>query len=178
MDLQYLKECFDCDYTEGVLYWKSRPSHHFESEIKADNFNRRFSGKQACKPHKVTGGIWYNRVRIGSKSLLSHRVLTQLFYSETLQGFVIDHFDRDGLNNSISNLRVTRHRGNMKNMGLYANNSSNISGVSLCKSGYYLAEIYNSCGGRDRFYTKDFFEACCVRKGWMLREDYTASHGH
>jgi hypothetical protein len=44
-----------------------------------------------------------------------HRLLAQTFL-EPIEGCnVIDHIDRDAGNNSLSNLRWTTHRGNMRN---------------------------------------------------------------
>lgn len=48
---------------------------------------------------------------------------------ECLDGYEVDHLDRDKLNNLISNLQPKTHSQNMLNIGLYSNNSE-VVGVS------------------------------------------------
>jgi len=62
------------------------------------------------------------------KTLYLHRVLTS-----APQGLVVDHIDRDGLNNRLANLRVVPHKQNARNMGLSDAHTSGFKGVSWHK---------------------------------------------
>ena len=56
----------------------------------------------------------YNRIKINDKMIKRHRIIGHTFLgldiNDTKQ--LIDHFDRDKLNNSLTNLRVVNHQQN------------------------------------------------------------------
>lgn len=57
-------------------------------------------------------------------------------------GLEVDHIDRDGLNNSRSNLRFVSRGVNVENRGMHRNNTSGYKGVSFNKaSGKFVAYI-------------------------------------
>lgn len=53
----------------------------------------------------------------------------------------VDHIDRDGLNCRRNNLRLATHMQNSVNRKLHSNNTSGFKGVSITKSGRWLARI-------------------------------------
>jgi hypothetical protein len=70
----------------------------------------------------------------GSRSTTMHRVLQA--------GAVIDHKNRDGLDNRRANLRVATTRENAANTKMYKNNTTGYRGVSLdAKQGRWYVQI-------------------------------------
>ena len=73
------------------------------------------------KPHRVMGCKYYYEVSISHKGLTKkvkiHRLLGKAFLGLDIDDVtqVIDHIDRNGLNNSFENLRVTTQCDNMRN---------------------------------------------------------------
>ncbi|WP_340502663.1 HNH endonuclease, partial [Bordetella pertussis] len=80
------------------------------------------------------------------------------------EAMVIDHRDRDGLNNRLANLRVVSKSINQRNRRDIA---SRLCGVYRHRVGYsvHIASMYAA-------WTKDFFEACCIRKSLELQHGY------
>ncbi len=59
-----------------------------------------------------------------------------------IEGKLIDHKDRDTLNNQRENLRVATHTQNMANRGIASNNTSGYKGVTLNKrTGKWAARV-------------------------------------
>lgn len=83
----------------------------------------------------------YYQVGFQRKVFLAHRIITVLHGFE-VDGFVIDHIDRNRTNNKISNLRVVTQKENSQNLSrhkLSSKNTSGIQGVSYDKQGYWTA---------------------------------------
>ena len=61
-------------------------------------------------------GSGYYAFKIGKmKKVLAHRIIWQLFNGPIPDGSVLDHIDRNRLNNKISNLRLATSRQNAQN---------------------------------------------------------------
>lgn len=71
---------------------------------------------------------------LNSKEFRNHRIIAVL-HGLDVNGKVIDHIDRNTLNNNISNLRPVSQQENLYNRGMQQNNSSGTTGVSWHKSG-------------------------------------------
>ena len=113
----------------------------------SDRFGKRCKGEQAGSLDVSKG---YYRVKILNKRYYVHRVIWVLFTKQDIpEGVVIDHIDRNGANNSISNLRVVSQSENMLNAERsgrvekgrreYKRNTRNSSGVT----GLYWSNINN-----------------------------------
>jgi len=127
--LDYLRECFNVNYFTGDVFWKERPTNHFNSIVTAQRINRRFSGKK-LKP-SCNG---YVTARIGNNLLSIHRVIYAIYNNCDPIGYEIDHSDGDRSNNAITNLRKATHSQNgMNRKGADIRSSSKILGVSFCK---------------------------------------------
>lgn len=71
----------------------------------------------------------------GGKTLLMHREIL-----DAQPGQIVDHRDRNRLNNQRSNLRIVTYSQNNANVGLQRNNTTGYRGVSLDpRTGRYLA---------------------------------------
>lgn len=136
MNVEYLNECFDCDFNTGKLIWKNRPIHHFKNIKGQSIFNGRFAGKQAG----TVNGEYFSVV-IDRKSYLVHRIVWCMYYG-ILPENIIDHKNQNGLDNSIDNLRISNSIHNGTNM---RKRDKNILGNGIhLKRGKYQVQIqYN-----------------------------------
>ncbi|BEQ12883.1 putative HNH endonuclease [Pseudomonas phage Ep4] len=74
-------------------------------------------------------GDGYRRVSISGRRSLAHRVAWELAYGPIPEDKVVDHIDRDKLNNRLSNLRLVSKSENALNCGTWANNTSGHRGI-------------------------------------------------
>jgi hypothetical protein len=102
------------EYRDGNIYWKIEPS------------NRHFLGKEAGH----NNGFNYKRFRYQKISYMVHNIIWNMFNGEIPEGYEIDHKDRNGMNNEISNLRLATSSQNKYNRGINKNNSSGVTGVT------------------------------------------------
>lgn len=71
----------------------------------------------------------YAKHRSGNTTLLMHRLITS-----APDGVLVDHIDRDGLNNRRSNLRLCSTSQNLRNRGPNKNNTTGFKGVAFYKA--------------------------------------------
>ena len=85
-------------------------------------------------------GKKYLRTMLFGKNFQAHRIVWAIHHGEDPGDFDIDHKDGNGLNNRISNLRLTKE--NMKNKKLQKNNTSGSAGVTWHKAaGKWKAQL-------------------------------------
>ena len=75
--------------------------------------------------------LWKNNKGCSKKI---HRLVAQEFLPNINNKVLIDHIDRNPLNNNISNLRWASHAENKMNVGIKRNNTSTKTGVYFDKS--------------------------------------------
>jgi HNH endonuclease/AP2 domain len=106
------------------------------------------------KESSVVGTITYQRktgkpqkwvVKFNGKYLAVHRIIYVMFHSNIDKGMVVDHIDRNPLNNTIENLRVVPRLINNRNYSKYANNTSGKTGVQLTKDNRFRV-TWRECG--------------------------------
>lgn len=90
--------------------------------------------------------------------------------------FIIDHMDGDPLNDKWENLRRGDRCVDQRNLKKNRRNSTGVTGVRLNK-GYFLAFIGNGSEQEYLGCSKDFFEACCLRKSAEIKYNYSPRHG-
>jgi len=131
---KYLKEILNYDAVSGDFHWKARKPEHFidgkfhGKESKAKMWNVKFAGEKA-------GGerLGYIGVSINNRIYMAHR-LAWLYVYGCWPKQQLDHINRDGTDNKISNLRDVTRRENNLNVGLDNRNTSGVSGVIFDKS--------------------------------------------
>lgn len=133
----YLFSIFYC--VDDVLYWK----------------NGKIAG--------CDNGKGYLKVNINGKKYFNHHIIWCMYYGHWPLG-IIDHIDRNSMNNNILNLREITRRLNRFNSKLNTNNRTGVTGVSLnTVKGY---EVYISVKENHRKYVGfscDFEEAVFLR---------------
>lgn len=112
-DQTYLRECFDYLPEGGILIWRTRPDEHFRHKGAAGRWNRRWAGKPVGCVKKGKIGDDYWGTAINGQPLAVHRIIWKLVFNE--EPPEVDHWDSDGLNNSLDNLRAADRFKNGKN---------------------------------------------------------------
>ena len=114
---EFLEECFVADFEAGTLTWKVRPLHHFPTVKSWKVWNTSYSGIVAGTTSWRTKSYLFKRVTICKMYFPVHHVLWVMHTGSMFdsENFVVDHVDRDPLNNSIENLRLVSQRENMWN---------------------------------------------------------------
>lgn len=98
--------------------------------------------KKILKPCKDNSGylfvcISYNNER---KLYRIHRLVAQAFIPNPNKYRIVDHIDRDKLNNNISNLRWIDDSASIVNTGVFPTNKLGYKGIGMC-SNKYTAQI-------------------------------------
>lgn len=104
------------EYRDGKIFWKISPVGWIPIGAEAGSI----------------GNHGYIEVEIFGKRYLAHRLIYAMHHGTIPE--VVDHIDRNTLNNRISNLRSSDKRLNSYNSGLPSNNKSGVRGVSWCKN--------------------------------------------
>ena len=118
------------DYKDGKLYWKNPTSNRVKRGDIAGSL--------------TTNG--YYTIRYDGVSRMLHRVIWDFHNEEGCSGFLIDHIDRNPLNNRIENLRKCNYSENAGNSSRHKDNTSGMKGVHIHSDGRYRSQI--SIGGK------------------------------
>ena len=155
----YLKSEFDYDSLTGV-------------------FTNRIARKHSPKG-AVSGGIGskgYRRIKIGNVEYSAHRLAWMYVYG-SWPSKLLDHIDRNRLNNAISNLREVSYSENRQNLGKIRTNRSGFPGVVLHKpTGRWQSQI--GCAGK-KFYLGLFDSPETASKAYFAAKEklHTISKG-
>lgn len=88
------------------------------------------------KKYKKNGEPHGWQLMYKGKSYLVHRIIFWLTHGEMSSDAVIDHIDRNPLNNNLSNLREVSYKENAHNSSLRSTNSSGVEGIYRVPSGW------------------------------------------
>lgn len=141
------------EYCDGKIFWKISPVKWIPIGAEVGS----------------VGNHGYREAQIFGKRYLTHRLIYALHHG--IMPEVVDHIDRNPLNNKIDNLRASDKRLNSYNSGLASNNKSGVRGVSWCKKSnkwvvrFKLNGKYLSLG-----YYKD------LQTATKVREEYEELH--
>lgn len=112
-------------YEDGRLYWNVRSLHLFPDARSWKVWNTRFAGREAFTCVSRQG---YREGALLGRAVKAHRVVYKMFTGD--EPDVIDHLDRNRLNNRIENLRASSKSENAMNGGIPTDNTSGVRGVA------------------------------------------------
>jgi hypothetical protein len=141
---------------------------HFDYDPETGVIERR---DKSAKRRSYTGTVNHRKdtsyacLCLNGKKLYAHRVAWMCAVGDIPPGMVIDHIDNNGLNNRLSNLRVVTKSANQRNRRDASN--GRIAGVHRHRGGFSVQFL-----GKHARWTKDFLEACCIRKSLEAKHGY------
>ena len=148
---------------EGKLYWR-------RSERRA-RAGREAGGIQQRSTLK------YRLVRIDGKGYLAHRLIWFLTFG-TWPKEEIDHWNGNGLDNRLSNLREVTHQENNQNKRMRADNTSGVTGVYWEKQIQKWRAQIGVAGGKIHLgYFNNLQDAAAAREKANTKYGFTARHG-
>lgn len=150
--IEYLTECFDFREVPDEhsdrnihLFWKQRPLPHFKNVWGWRSINSKCSGKRAGSVHTDRRtGYQSRQVQIDSQGYPETRIIytclvDALFYD--FPGLEPDHIDRNPLNNSLLNLRVSTFQQNCRNRRYSKEGQSSMYKGVYASKGKWCASI-------------------------------------
>lgn len=161
--VETLRKYFEYNPDTGVIRWRVS-----KQGISAGT---EFGSEKPCSKTTYRVGKLFNR------RMFSHRLAWVLYYGEWPND-VIDHINHNGLDNRISNLRVTNRSHNNRNAALRKDSTSGVAGVSWNRSlSKWVAQI-NADGKRKHLGVFACMEdAIEARKSAVLQYGYHQNHG-
>jgi len=133
LDADTLRRILHYDPTIGEFTWRAR------HDVRAA-WNTRYAGRLAGFDWRAGTNVTYRSIRVFDWPRLAHR-LAWLYMTGEWPLIVVDHIDRNGLNNAWSNLRAATKSQNAANSSHPITNTTGFKGVSLCKIGKFRATI-------------------------------------
>lgn len=119
-------------YENGRLFWNRRPLNEFKSEQGCNAFNAAFSGKEAGCESAIKKGHRY-MVRIDRTLYPRARIVFLIHYGYMPK--IVDHINRDTLDDRIENLRAATRTQNQANAKRRKHCQSGYKGVARSRNG-------------------------------------------
>lgn len=111
----------------------------------------------------------YRVLCVDHRRIYAHRAAWMIVHGDIAPDLVIDHINGDGLDNRLCNLRLVSKAVNQRNRRSLR--AGALHGVVAHRGGYSV-----HAANKYRGWTKDFFEACCMRKSFDAKQGHHFSH--
>lgn len=133
IDQKNLVDMFEYDKATGHLIWRER--------FGCTSFNKRMAGRVAGTVKEKDGWL-YRQICISGKTFLAHRLVWMYHFSDAPP--VIDHINRNSLDNRIENLRVSdRQLNRINSVKAHPSNLIGIKGIRAVPGGYAAFSYVN-----------------------------------
>lgn len=172
-----VRELLHYDPSTGILTWRPRGMHWFDSAHACNAWNAKFSGKPAGHKRRRSDGYISLQIRLLGRLHYAHRLAWAVMTGKQPPD-EIDHIDGDAMNNAWVNLRDGGNSANRKNVPMYSSNTSGVCGVHWHKaSGRWMARVNHS--GRSHYLGlfDDMDEAHRIVREFRDRHGFTDRHG-
>lgn len=175
-----IKSVLDYEPLTGIFYWRERDIGSAGCEEKAKQFNKRYAGSVAGSVDVNKYGFKRVKIFILGRRYLAHHLAWLYMTGEWPKGR-IDHINRNGMDNSWSNLR-DGSKINDRNKSLSVSNTSGANGVSWDKKkGKWRAQFSSKKGAKriDKHigYFSHFDDAKRAAKDFRDSLGFSESHG-
>jgi hypothetical protein len=155
----------------GVLTWRFRRRKWFDSTSEWKRWNTRYAGEPAFK---AINGEGYQHGAIFHKNYKAHRIIW-LWMTGCWPNPEVDHINRNRTDNRWINLS---NQNNRRNISLYKNNTTNVTGVSWYPHyKKWLVRIGNGKSRQFLGYFPSFTEAVRIRHRAERKYGYSSTHG-
>lgn len=160
-----LRSALDYDLNTGIFTWKEGGRGR----------GRKKGGRAGSV--KISRGHKSRQINVNGYNCTAAYAAWLYVTGEPPKG-ILEYKDNDSLNDAFDNLRPSNYSGIQKSRCKGKNNTTGIIGVSWRKSegGHYAVSIGNGANGVYLGRTRDFFEACCMRKSAEKRYNYNVSN--
>lgn len=139
--IKYLRECLR--YENGQVFWLNRPRSHFESDRIFQSWNTKWANKEASSIFPTSGGKQRRQIRLKGKTIERSHVVWAICHGRWPDtDKVIDHIDRNSMNDRIENLRLVTQSQNAFNSSLKKTNKFGHRGIAYeSRTNKYTAQI-------------------------------------
>jgi len=135
------EDLFTYNADTGDLIWKVRPPSHFKSKNAWSMWNTKYSSRAAgWKARTRRGGKpQAPQISVFGKLIYLHRIVWEMNRGPIPTGMVIDHVNRNPIDNRIQNLRLATLSDNARNCATRSRHG--LKGITKTASGKWVAQI-------------------------------------